>query len=1211
MKKKSFIKKDYSFKRRRVRRVLVLFVPLVLIPIFILLSQKPDETYADSKSECLAKASNPAEKQTCNWYDSQSDYTSVSTEWLSGSPDCSYGATVKVSKDTPNPDLYVCTAVFTGAKDSRSDAEFTAYNINFDASGTDYITNPPDTLGSVQGNGHNQWTTTSVTKLDLDGAKIYEDYKAGTLDNCIDYKISSDMRVSDQKKTINTTAKSPLCFEVEPEPEKECPEGTTPRDAGNGKIICDVSVEESYSSRTVVSQHTTLPGTYTPWIVIDKLNAIDVTSFSPKEVYNSTTNPQTRWTLVPNLVSTFDFWPDTEDPITTTSLAGVSSLLTMTNAIDFKTIIDDIDLCGEFNINFAAEAVTIGGKVIKYLVDWVVYAVNTRNGVEAEEPTSTVTAEDIETATMLAQQVIICNAAVAEPYLESTIKAALQNIENKPPYTVAEGSLYLDPGEDGWIYAYVIMPSNMVYYTYTVVYTQNFTERTTTSTDLDTEETVTDTQKILTSMTSNSYGFQRHFQQSDTLYEVHDKRHVRRNGHFYGVSFTTRLDKLDTGSSYHGNTDSLKAVKDVSATASKLPGPTDNDNDVTKVTTEYNQKIFAGSDNEDSIVATFSHGATAKSDDTLPQDACPKMAKFGIPWYVDGSLRDGSTLTTEPFNLASSGTACQNTVDPLSVSGSNTPQGKHYETNEVEIKNDKIGLGDSKEFSQEGHIASQYTYTYGNLSPKKRDLLGNYNKIPAQVKFKVYRPWNYDLSITDIIIDGTKNGVLANTGEPIAVTVKAKNEENKDPNQEGNPSYSPETTVSLFKLKFEKKDQVEIEGINNCLTSKINPSCSIGSAEHIYDWKAQLGYGGGTFSETYGDDEASSKVGDHICYFARLNYSKSTKDASAIGGKYGYNPLSNNYVYSGLTCFTLIGFPTTEIWGGNVYSEGDIKTKVYEHGNYIFAAGAKATRTSSYALGSWADYGIISKGNIVGLASSKSLPRNKTGNASISIPVYDCDNHRLTINNNGCSATSNTPPEDNVTNIGNSIINSPRTKTKILSTYRGESDKYDYEATTVISSAGTLPNGRTKVFYSSGDIVINTDMKPYAASYSKVSDIPQYIVIAEGNINIAKNVTEVDAWLVANGTINTCTEADGARNEANFRRNEHDYYKEECGNKLTINGPVYANKINLQRTRYDNKTDTLAEKFDVSAFSFYWAYSQSSLGGKASTAYMRNLPPRY
>ncbi len=96
----------------------------------------------------------------------------------------------------------------------------------------------------------------------------------------------------------------------------------------------------------------------------------------------------------------------------------------------------------------------------------------------------------------------------------------------------------------------------------------------------------------------------------------------------------------------------------------------------------------------------------------------------------------------------------------------------------------------------------------------------------------------------------------------------------------------------------------------------------------------------------------------------------------------------------------------------------------------------------------------------------------------------------------------------------------------------------------------------------SGDITITRDqiITNIVTSAFNPNTHPVVVIHAvNGNINIAPNVTRIDAVLIASGDINTCNIAD----KGVWEKVPADG---GCNNQLVINGAMVANKINFQRT---------------------------------------------
>ena len=374
----------------------------------------------------------------------------------------------------------------------------------------------------------------------------------------------------------------------------------------------------------------------------------------------------------------------------------------------------------------------------------------------------------------------------------------------------------------------------------------------------------------------------------------------------------------------------------------------------------------------------------------------------------------------------------------------------------------------------------------------------------------------------------------------------------------------------------------------------------------------------------------------------------------------GFN-VNNNWHISNISCRTIAKVPTFQAWGG-VYTSGGINTATVKK---IPSAGIDTPSGSqTYLFGSWAETLAIANQQVHGFATGAAIGYrdDKVGGlpvSSASNKINYCNITNISIANNRCSSGVSG-------NAGNVVVSNDDFLSKFLSRYSTtttdrleqitESVRYlktrgnaTFNDTPAIAENGyRLGNGvvsvkeGTIIFQVNGDVNINhnictgyannngqcTNGSTSAAAYNSYalanenyqyragSKIPQVIIIASGNVNISKDVTEIDAWIYSGKTIKTC--ADG-----NIRDNT-------CNNPLLINGPVFAKNIELYRTYGSNGTrswngplaansnllnsgaTTPAEIFNLRADVYQWIYQQTSTENKsANVRYMRELSPRF
>jgi len=302
------------------------------------------------------------------------------------------------------------------------------------------------------------------------------------------------------------------------------------------------------------------------------------------------------------------------------------------------------------------------------------------------------------------------------------------------------------------------------------------------------------------------------------------------------------------------------------------------------------------------------------------------------------------------------------------------------------------------------------------------------------------------------------------------------------------------------------------------------------------------------------------------------------------------------WAHSQPVCTTVGKKPKVQVWGDDLAVRGRIETSTT----------VKEIAGSQRTFGSWGEYGVFSVGPNSRFASGAGLINQMNNNQS--------EWSRLTFAN--INATGN-PTFGNYTTLGGfrpqpaitAYFNSLSNKTPVGSgsvsldglTFATGDQVQVRTAGNLTITGGNIPAGRSVVILATGTVTITGNITYTDASLSSLRDIPQVVIMA-ANINIHDNVGRVDAWLVTNGTINTCS---------NFTGN---LTAEKCNQTLEVNGPVVTNRLLLNRTAGSETGDTSgdpAERFNLRPDAHLWAQLQSAGSNKAQTVYTVELPPRF
>lgn len=334
--------------------------------------------------------------------------------------------------------------------------------------------------------------------------------------------------------------------------------------------------------------------------------------------------------------------------------------------------------------------------------------------------------------------------------------------------------------------------------------------------------------------------------------------------------------------------------------------------------------------------------------------------------------------------------------------------------------------------------------------------------------------------------------------------------------------------------------------------------------------------------------------GTRVCFVVSVQPSSHTDAGS-----------DEHWVNSSVTCTTVGKRPKLQILGG------DVRVGVSP------TTGQIDTSTSTIngrTYGSWVEYGALATGSISGFASG-------AGYGGVSNPDPTNFNN-LTFANTppGLGHFSlSTPSPSLIGQFENGTaaplscdVTSPGADLNCLSagTYKVNGD-LTINKGNIFDHSGA---GKTIVIIATGKVKINGDIRYKAPdggdNFSGFGQIPQVIIVAAGGIDIGSGATNVDAWLLTtHGYVNTCGDVPVTPSSiANPQLNSGN-----CPNKLTINGPIVADKLYLWRTAGANAAQAgdPAEVLNLRADAILWAQTHSAGAGKVQTIYTSELPPRF
>lgn len=315
-----------------------------------------------------------------------------------------------------------------------------------------------------------------------------------------------------------------------------------------------------------------------------------------------------------------------------------------------------------------------------------------------------------------------------------------------------------------------------------------------------------------------------------------------------------------------------------------------------------------------------------------------------------------------------------------------------------------------------------------------------------------------------------------------------------------------------------------------------------------------------------------------------------------------------------MKCVPIAKKPTMAVYNGSVFvGNGTIRTSLAKRYDNTAMMTIKSNGGERTLFGSWAEYILAGNGGII----SGSYGKGMTSAAAVAVGQRS----KLVVKS-GTDGNSNMTIANSESELGYAgIVPSTSYEKDYLTRYiNGVGTNATTLAGLTNADTGHIYSGEGKSDIRSyeGNLTITGDIiNDTSIAHSNIKNLPQNVIFVAGNLDIASNVTQIDAWLIVDGTLNTCVSFKNKKTGAAS--------SDDCSKQLTFNGPVWANNLKLNRTygaQKDNNTqagderEAPAEIFNMRPDAYIWAYQQSTLtnetsGTRYDEAYSRELAPRY
>ena len=387
----------------------------------------------------------------------------------------------------------------------------------------------------------------------------------------------------------------------------------------------------------------------------------------------------------------------------------------------------------------------------------------------------------------------------------------------------------------------------------------------------------------------------------------------------------------------------------------------------------------------------------------------------------------------------------------------------------------------------------------------------------------------------------------------------------------GGEDYATKVSNGIWKIFDENNDQIASNEGDDGSKKVFNTDSKLdGKTDKIEGVKISI---------------ADKPAGSTVCYTIQFSPANSGADDNLSGGGQGEVKTRK--------CFKIVKKPSLQVWGGNIYSNGDITTALTSKKRLASINGGKAN-DNTYTFGSWGELGIISNGKVIGLASGAGL-----GYTSIDDDGSLVQNPGGLVGNDFCKMSTlsfaNDKCSEETGSLGATLplANDKESIKNKLENLKSDIVHYDIRD------------------YDGGDSYIDSNIIHDAEHDGKASTLDELkkTVIYAKNIYIGCGVTRIDAVLIAEDEVNTCFNKEGGSPVINDAARS---------NQLKINGAVIAGKLIANRTygaATGNDSMVPAEIINFDPTLYLWGNigtgDDNTTNINMTTNYIRELPPRY